>query len=475
MSDEVSDEMSGAGVTPLVVPRRRVAIVGAGPSGLFAAQALLTRDPGLAIDIYDRLPTPYGLLRYGVAPDHTAIKRVATTLARVFEARAVRFVGMVELGRDITRAELRERYDAVVYALGASRDAHLDVPGEELAGCLSAREFVAWYAGHPDASPVVLTGVQTALVVGVGNVAIDVARILAKPADVLADTDMPDDVLGELGREPVPEVWIVGRRGPRQTAFTQVELRELVNLDGVAVSVDGHRPGELDDDDTLDRRTRAVLTALREAPSRVVPEPRVRLRFLFWHRVWRLAGPGEVESVRLERTRPDHEGRLEGTEQWRDVSAQLVLRAIGYRGERLPGLPFDPVGGIIPNVEGRMTDEHGRPQPGEYVVGWIKRGAVGVIGTNKSDATETVGHLWDDLAATSESVGEPAGDPVVALEAAGKPVADFAAWLRIDAAERERGATQGRVRTKIATWQELAGLVAGAAAEQTAGGEVRRA
>lgn len=469
----MTDAESGADVTALATGRRRVAVIGAGPSGLFAAQSLLAKDPELSIDIYDRLPTPYGLLRYGVAPDHTAIKRVATTLARVFEGRAVRFVGQVELGRDVTREQLRTHYDAVVYALGASRDAHLGVSGEDLAGCLSAREFVAWYEGHPDASPVVLTGVETAVVVGVGNVAIDVARILAKPVDELADTDMPDAVLDELGREPVPEVWIVGRRGPRQTAFTQVELRELVNLDGVAVTVDGHRPGELDDDDTLDRRTRAVLTALREAPERTAPEPRVRLRFLFWHRVWRLDGPGEVESVRLEATRPDTEGRLEGTEQWRDLSAQLLLRAIGYRGERLPGLPFDTVAGIIPNAEGRMTDEHGQPQPGEYVVGWIKRGAVGVIGTNKSDAAETVRHLWDDLAAGPGTGRDPRADLVAVLESAGKPVADFAAWLRIDAAERARGESQGRVRTKIATWQELAGLVAGD--EDEAAKEMRRA
>lgn len=447
------------GVTPLARSRHRVAVVGAGPAGLFAAQSLLRRDPGLAIDIYDRLPTPYGLLRYGVAPDHTAIKRVATTLARVFEGRAVRFVGMVELGRHITRHQLREHYDAVVYAMGASRDSHLGVPGEDLDGCLSAREFVAWYEGHPDASPVVLTGVSTAVVVGIGNVAIDVARILAKPVDDLSTTDMPDTVLGELGREPVPEVWIVGRRGPRQTAFTQVELRELVNLDGVAVSVDGVQPGELDDDESLDRRTRAVLRALREGRARSVPEPRVRLRFLFWHRVWRLDGPGVVESVRLEATRSDAEGRLEGIEEWRDLPAQLLLRAIGYRGQQLPELPFDPVAGTIPNVEGRMTDGRGAVQPGEYVVGWIKRGAVGVIGTNKSDAAETAAHLWEDLAADGGTGRDRTDDPVAGLAESGAPVADFAAWLRIDAAERARGESRGRIRTKIATWQELVPLV----------------
>ena len=438
--------------------RRRVAIIGAGPSGLFAAQALLAKEPELAIDIFDRLPTPYGLLRYGVAPDHTAIKRVAQTLARVFESRAVRFVGMVELGRDITREQLRDSYDAVVYALGASRDAHLGVPGEDLAGSLSAREFVAWYGGHPDAVPIELRGVRTAMVIGVGNVAIDVARILAKPVDDLAVTDIPDEVLEELDRWPVPEIWIVGRRGPRQTSFTPVELRELLSLEGLEVLVSGCQPDELADDPDLDRRTRTVLEAIRIAVDREVTEPRVRLHLLFWHRVWRIDGAGEVEQVRLEATRSDPKGRLEGYEQWLDMPVELLLRAVGYRGQQLPGLPFDSITGTISNRAGRVVDDHGQVQTGEYVVGWIKRGAVGVIGTNKSDAVETVAALWEDLA--DSPVAPARVDPVADLAAAGKPVADFATWLRIDAAEVARGEQQGRIRTKIATWQELAGLVA---------------
>lgn len=452
----------------------RIAIVGAGPSGLFAAQALLSQcsDPGLSIDVYDRLPTPYGLLRYGVAPDHTAIKRVAETLAKVFADRTVRFVGMVELGRDVTRAELRASYDAVVYALGASGDAHLDVPGEDLVGCLSAREFVAWYDGHPDAAPVVLSGVSTAVVVGVGNVAVDVARVLAKPIAALEETDIPEPVLGSLRNGEVTEVWVVGRRGPSQTAFTPVELRELVNLDGVAVTVEGVGPGELEAPEGADRRTVAVLQALRDAAAREVAAPRVRLRFLFWHRVWRLSGPGQVETVRLERTEVGSDGHLAGTEHWRDLDAQLLLRAIGYRGQRLPGLPFDPVAGVIPNVEGRVTDEHGTVQPGEYAVGWIKRGATGVIGTNKSDAAETVAHLLADLdlrPTGGVEASDPASRPSSEVEASdlptvlagkGKPVADFADWLRIDAAERAEGESRGRIRTKIATWQRLTDLVA---------------
>ncbi|MFW6599361.1 FAD-dependent oxidoreductase [Propionibacteriaceae bacterium Y2011] len=434
----------------------RVAIIGAGPAGLFAAQALTARDDTVEVDIYDRLPTPYGLLRYGVAPDHTGIKRVAETLAAVFESRRVRFIGMVELGRDVTREELCAGYDAVVYALGASADAHLDVAGEELVGSLSAREFVAWYDGHPDAAPVELAGVREAVVVGVGNVAVDVARVLLKPVAELADTDMPDPVLGELDADRVTDVWVVGRRGPRQTAFTAVELRELANLAEVEVTVDGATDEELSDDEGLDRRTRTVVTILREAAARTVTAPRARLHFLFWHRVWRIDGDTEVASVRLERTEPGTDHRLRGTEHYRDLPAQLVLRAIGYRGRRLPGLPFDPVRGVIPNVEGRVTDAHGTVQPGEYVAGWIKRGATGVIGTNKSDAVQTVTHLLTDLAAT-----EPRDltDVPAQLAARGKQVADFAAWLRVDAAERDRGEAQGRIRTKVATWRELTEVV----------------
>lgn len=451
--------------------RQRVAIIGAGPAGLFTAQALLAQSPDVAIDVFDRLPTPYGLLRYGVAPDHTAIKRVAQTLARVFEEKAVRFIGMVELGRDISREQLRDSYDAVVYALGASRDAHLGVPGEDLAGSMSAREFVAWYGGHPDARPIELRGVRTAVVIGVGNVAIDVARILAKPAADLADTDIPEPVLAQLDRWPVPEIWLVGRRGPRQTSFTPVELRELLGLDDVEVVVEGASAAELCQDESLDRRTNQVLAAIRAAMDREVPEPRLRLHLVFWHRVWRIDGPGQVERVRLERTGHDARGRLEGTQEWLDLSAELLLRAVGYRGAQLPGLPFDTVNGTIPNRDGRMLDEAGRPQPGEYVSGWIKRGAVGVIGTNKSDAIETVTGLVEDLARMPPRAGS---DLVAELAAAGKPVADFATWLRIDAAEVALGEQQGRVRTKIATWQELSELVAPREGGQTHNSPARR-
>jgi len=432
----------------------RIAIVGAGPSGLFAAQALLDRLPDAEVDIFDRLPTPFGLLRYGVAPDHASIKSIATALARVFDSPRVRFLGLVELGRQVGVDELRACYDAVVLAAGASEDRRLGVPGEDLPGSGSAREFVAWYSGHPDASPQSLDGVRTAVTVGVGNVAIDVARILLKDAADLAPTDMPDAVLAELSAARIAEVWVIGRRGPEHASFTTPELRELLALPGLAVEVAGL--AEVDEAD-LDRRTRANLAALRAAAAAAVPaEPRARLHLLFWHRPVRLEGDGRVARLVLERTVPAGPGAVAGTGEYRGIDTELVLRAIGYRGVPLPGVPFDEHTGTIPNREGRVLGPDSEPRPGEYAVGWIKRGPIGVIGTNKADAVETVAHLVEDVTALP-SRPRPRLDEVLA--ARGVVPSTLADWRRIDAAEVGRGQEQGRDRSKIDAWHELLDLV----------------
>jgi ferredoxin--NADP+ reductase len=432
----------------------RIAIVGAGPSGLFAAQAALDRLPDAEVDILDRLPTPFGLLRYGVAPDHASIKSIATALARVFDSPRVRFLGLVELGRQVSLAELRDCYDAVVLAAGASEDRRLGVPGEDLSGSGSAREFVAWYSGHPDASPQRLDGVRTAVTVGVGNVAIDVARVLLKDAADLAPTDMPAAVLAELSAARIAEVWVVGRRGPEHASFTTPELRELLALPGIAVDVVGL--AEVDEAD-LDRRTRANLAALRTAAAAAQPAaPRARLHLLFWHRPVRLEGEGRVARLVLERTVPAGAGAVSGTGEYREIEAELVLRAIGYRGVPLPGVPFDERTGTIPNAEGRVLGPDGRPRPGEYAVGWIKRGPIGVIGTNKADAVETVDHLVADLTAAGP---RPRPRLDEALAARGVVPSTLADWQRIDAAEVGRGHAQGRDRSKIDAWHELLDLV----------------
>ena len=431
----------------------RVAIVGAGPSGLFAAQ-FLSAQPHMQVDIFDRLPTPYGLLRYGVAPDHTSIKSVATALARVFESPVVRFLGLVAFGRDVTREELLAGYDAVIYAVGASEDLRMGVPGEDADGSRSARAFVAWYSGHPDAEPQSLFGVRQAVAVGVGNVAVDVARILVKEPDALDSTDMPEDVLAELRRARLTDVWVIGRRGPQHASFTTPELRELCSTPGVRVSVE---PEALEwiDEDLLDRRGRANLAVLRAAAEAEVPNPRVRLHFQFWRRPVQVQGD-PVTGLVLERTRIGPDDRVVGTGETEQLSTQLVLRAIGYRAVRLPGVPFDDALGVIPSVHGRVVDD-GLPAPREYVVGWIKRGPVGVIGTNKSDAKETVRQVLADL----ETLGPRADrvDVVDRLAARGFHPSTFADWQRIEAAEANRGASHDRERMKIEAWHELLDLV----------------
>lgn len=435
---------------------RRVAIIGAGPSGLFAAQALVAQDQiDLTVDMYDRLPTPFGLLRYGVAPDHESIKAVAGALAKVFESSRITFLGLVEVGRDVTASELRDAYDAVIYAAGASEDRRMGIPGETLPGSRSAREFVAWYSGHPDARAQHLAGVHTVVTVGVGNVAVDVSRMLLKSSQDLSATDMPEPVLAELRRAAIDDVWIVGRRGPEHASFTTTELRELLGLPGLAVTVEGC---DLDaiDEAALDRRTRANVEALQQARAQEVASPRARLHFLFWHRPIALEGEARVSSMVLERTLPAGPGKVSGTGETRRIDTQLVLRAIGYRGVRIPGVPFDEETGRIPNREGRVCEADGTIRPGEYVVGWIKRGPIGVIGTNKSDAGETVRHLLDDLA---EAPTRDLTDLRTVMAARGFAPSSLADWQRIDAAEIDRGEIRGRRRTKIEAWHELLDLV----------------
>lgn len=439
-------------------PRRRVAVVGAGPSGLFAAQALTKQDRvPVDVDLYDRLPTPYGLLRYGVAPDHPSIKSVATALAKVFDSDGIRFRGSVRFGQDVTREQLRSSYDAVVYAVGASADMSMNILGEDLPGSYSARQFVEWYSGHPDAIQFDLGGLQGAAAIGVGNVAVDVARILAKRPELLDVTDMPQHVLDELRRHDMKDVWMIGRRGPQYAAFTTKEMRELVELDDVEVTIN---PDCLEgiDDASLDRRATSNVKVLRSLAERKVDNPRCRLNLLFWRRPVSIQGDGKVTGLTLERTFLDETGRVVGTGETEEIPVGLVLRAVGYRGVPTADVPFDEQRAIIPNVEGRVVDPLGNRQAGEYVVGWAKRGATGVIGTNKSDAAETVEKLIDDFVEAGDDAPRPTGDIDAELEAQGIKASTFEHWMRIDQEEVNRGTAQGRLRTKVASWDELRAL-----------------
>ncbi|MER7759318.1 FAD-dependent oxidoreductase [Streptomyces sp. NPDC097619] len=439
----------------------RVAVVGSGPSGVYTAQHLAQqREVPVRVDVLDRLPCPFGLVRYGVAPDHEKIKSLQGNLRTVLEDERIRFLGHVEAGGpELPAHRLLELYHAVVYCVGAARDRRLGIPGEELAGVRSATDFVSWYSAHPDAAEerFGLDAVGSAVVIGAGNVAVDVARILARGVADLLPTDIPQTALGALTASGVREVHMVARRGPSQAKFTTKELRELGGLSGVATVV---RPEELALDPAYAdpsaplpgpvRRNVEVLRGWAGAPGGPALR-RIGLRF-YLRPVEVLGRDGRATGVRFERTVPDGRGGVTGTGVFEEVPAQLVLRSIGYEGVALPGLPFDPRTCTVPHAAGRILRE-GVPAEGEYVAGWIKRGPTGVIGTNRPCAKETVGSLLAD-AARLVSRPRPA-DPLTELRAAGLRPVEWRGWLSIERAEAELGRSLGRRSVKIPDWSGL--------------------
>ncbi|QFQ95443.1 NADP oxidoreductase [Streptomyces phaeolivaceus] len=436
----------------------RVAVVGSGPSGCYTAQSLVQLDPDVLVDVLDRLPCPYGLVRYGVAPDHEKIKSLQNSLRAVLEHERVRFLGGVRVGPDgVPTARLRELYHAVVYCVGAAGDRRLGIPGEELRGSWSATEFVAWYSAHPDApAGGFLAGARTAVVIGVGNVAVDVTRMLARGATELSPTDMPQAALTSLAASAVTHVHMVGRRGPSQARFTTKELRELSTLPDTQVTVK-HEELELDpayvDPSSLPAARRRNVEVLRGWATAPGPAARHRIRLRFFLRPVELLADGDrVRGVRLERTAPDGRGGLTGTGRFEEIEAQLVLRSVGYLGVPLDGLPFDPAHGTIPHLAGRVLRD-GVPSPGEYVAGWIKRGPTGVIGTNRPCAKETATSLLEDASALSAR-SVPA-DPVGALRAEGRTPIEWPGWQAIERAEAALGASLGRGVVKLPDWRSL--------------------
>ncbi|WP_345771702.1 FAD-dependent oxidoreductase [Geodermatophilus sabuli] len=452
---------------PSTAPPLRVAVVGAGPAGIYAAEALTRQgDVPVAVDLIDRLPTPFGLVRHGIAPDHPKMRAIRDTLHRALDHPDVRFVGNVEIGTDISCAELQATVDAVVYTYGAALDRHLAIPGEELPGSLAATDLVAWYTGHPDADRTVveaaLARARSVVVIGVGNVALDVARVLARTPAELEPTDMPQHVLDALAAAPVEEVTVLGRRGPAQATFTTQELRELGELAAATVLVD---PADLELDAAAEERAAADrvvsrnLTVLREWAQHS-PEPgRTPVRLRFFARPVRLLGSDRVSGVEVERTVVDEDGRASGTGETTVLPADLVVRSVGYRGRGLPDLPLDEQRGTVPHEAGRILRE-GRAVPGEYVAGWIKRGPTGVVGTNKHDARETVATLLADVAAGLVRPGGGGVDDLVAeLRARGTDPVLLEDWRAIDAAEVALGATRGRARTTLHEWDTLLAAV----------------
>src|SRR6202522_3925787 len=463
-----------------------VAVVGSGPAGLYAAEALVKQAAALPVpvalrgDVIDRLPTPYGLVRYGVAPDHKSIKSIAQYLRKVLESPDVRFAGGLHLGEDVTRDELASAYDAVVYATGAMRDRRLGIPGQDLRGSYAATGFVNWYCGHPDMDSATFTlDAESVAVIGVGNVPVDVARILARDPAELHTTDVPQPVLEALHASKVREVHMIGRRGPAYAKFTTKELRELGELPGVELVV------HADEADLTAFDASAESAALAEADRRgrgnmvgiskwaqgvsVAPAPSGHARRLivrFWLKPVEILGTERVSGITLERTAIDASGAFGGTGQYETLDAQMVLRSVGYQSVPLPGVPFDERASVVPNALGRVLGADGSPLPGEYVAGWLKRGPTGVIGTNKSDAAETVRSLLEDLAGgpgegdtplpragllkypeqPATAPGPADTDWPLATVLAGRGIApvSYAEWLRIETAEADLAKALGR-------------------------------
>ena len=444
----------------------RVAIVGAGPSGFYAAGQLLgVAEPQFAVDLYDRLPTPYGLVRSGVAPDHPKIKSVTRAYDKTTEHERFRFFGHVELGGDITRAQLLEYYHVVLYTLGTSIDKRLGIPGEDLRGSHAATEFVAWYNGHPDHSGLeVDLQAEQVVVVGAGNVAIDVARMLALAPSELEITDTADHAIEVLRASGIKEITILARRGPLQAAFTNPELLEMGELergdvDVVGADLDERSAIALQDADKTRRRNVEIIQDYAARPKTGKP---ITVRFRFLASPIELLGDehGHVRAVRIETNaivaRDDGSLAAGGTGTFEELPAQLVFRSIGYTGEPVGDIPFDDRRGLISNDGGRVTDAGGTHLVGEYVSGWIKRGPSGVIGTNKKDSQDTVDKILQD--AVAGRLNHPSSDDVEGMIAAHcEHAVTWQGWQAIDAIETAAGeaSAPGRPRVKLTEWAAL--------------------
>ena len=443
------------------MPTLRIAIVGAGPAGIYAADILLREAHGtdVSIDLFEQLPAPYGLVRYGVAPDHPRIKGIVNALRDVLDRGVVRLFGNVRFGEDITLDDLKQHYNAVLFSTGAIKDAELDVTGIDLDGSYGAADFVSWFDGHPDVPRTWPLTASSVAVIGNGNVALDVSRILAKHADDLLPTEIPANVYEGLQASPVTDVHVFGRRGPAQVKFTPLELRELGELRDVDMVVYDE---DFDHDEAsltaiqTNKQVMVMNRVLEQWRTREVGQASRRLHLHFYAKPVEIVGEdGHVTALRYERTRPDGAGGVEGTGEIRELPVQAVYRAVGYFGSPLPGVPFDERTGVIPNREGQVLDEDGSPLPGVYATGWIKRGPVGLIGHTKSDAMETVQHIVNDQASWW-TPADPSPEAVPALlRERGVDYTDLDGWHALDEHEQALGAAEGRERIKVVPRDEM--------------------
>jgi ferredoxin/flavodoxin---NADP+ reductase len=440
----------------------RVAIIGAGPAGIYAGNILASKYPDVNIDLFDSLPAPYGLIRYGVAPDHPRIKGIVNSLHEMLDSGVIRFFGNVEFGKDLTLADIRKHYHAVIFATGAIKDATLNIPGVDLEGSYGAADFVSWYDGHPDFPRTWPLNAKQVAVLGNGNVALDVARVLAKHADDMLSTDIPANVYEGLKASPVTDVHVFGRRGPAQIKFTPIELRELGELEDVdLVLYDEDFPeGWFDEDAEGVTNQHKVMARIIEGWREEEPKGASRrLHLHFFSSPVEILGTDKVEGIKFERTELNPDGSsVHGTGQFVEFPVQAIYRAIGYFGSELPEVPFDDKYGVIRNQGGRVVDEDGSQVEGLYATGWIKRGPVGLIGHTKSDATETIENLVADV----DKLVDPAvadTDAVLAeLKARGVDYTTWAGWLKLNDHEIALGAADTshveRERVKVVDREE---------------------
>jgi len=443
----------------------RIAVVGAGPAGIYVADVLMKSGEDVSIDLFERQPAPFGLIRYGVAPDHPRIKGIITALHQVLDKPQVRLLGNVEYGVDIKLDDLQRFYDAVVFTTGAEKDRDLDIPGIDLPGSFGGADFVSWFDGHPDVPRSWPLEARSIAVVGAGNVGLDVSRMLSKTADELLVTEIPQNVYDGLSASPVQEVHVFARRGPAQAKFTPLELRELDHSPNVEVIV---APEDIEYDDgsvaaiNSDNQTKLVVReleryALRTADKGLGDRPR-KLFLHFFESPVEVTGDGRVEGFRTERTELTGDGNVRGTGIFHDWPVQAVYRCVGYRSCELPGLPWDVRKHVVPHAAGRVLDIDGSALPGVYVNGWVKRGPVGLIGHTKGDAIETVKSLLEDLP-TGPVAAEPALRSVDDfLEQRGVRYTTWDGWYRLDAHERGLGEPHGRARIKVVEREGMIGV-----------------
>ena len=438
----------------------RLAIVGAGPAGIYAADILLKHERSfdVSIDLFERLPAPYGLVRYGVAPDHPRIKGIVNALREVLDTGQIRLFGNVNYGSDITLEDLKKHYHAVIFSTGAITDQVLNIPGMDLSGSYGAAEFVSWYDGHPDVARTWPLEAKHVGVIGNGNVALDVARMLAKHPEDLEPTEIPDNVLDGLLASSATDVHVFGRRGPLQVKFTPLELRELGEMRDVDVVIYG-------EDFVFDESSQRAIESSKQlfVINKIFDQWRARepgsasrrLHLHFYAKPLEILGEDAVESLRYERTEPDGAGGAVGTGEIREIPLQAIYRAVGYRGTELPGIPFDSRRGVIPNHEGQVICDDNTVMPGVYATGWIKRGPVGLIGHTKSDAMETIQHVVKDQASWWNPA-QPEEESVSALlHSRGVRYTNLEGWQRLDAKERELGEARGRERLKLVPREEM--------------------